>query len=194
MTFNGVNRLMIVEPDSESPSKAKLYCYSQDEESGRWWNAAGEGLALTDEVYIGENGSGYEITADSKKTPAGLWSAGEGFYISEQPDTTYPLFRITEDTYWVTDEKSKFFNHKVEGIEEKDWQTADHMISSEKSYQYGLVINYNIDHPEAGKGSAVFMHCGNTPTEGCIALPEDTMKMILEWLDENSNTLIWITL
>ena len=118
------------------------------------------------------------MASDSKKTPSGVWTLGEGFYIGEKPDTDYPMFAITENTYWVTDEKSKFFNKKVEGTDKKDWNKADHMIASEQSYKYGIVVNYNTDEPVTGKGSAVFIHCGDKPTEGCIAVPEDVMKTI----------------
>lgn len=187
------NKLILVEADNFSnTAKAKLFCYEKSE-NGYWWNVAGEGETVTDEVYIAENGSAYEVFDDSKKTPAGIWSLGEGFYIGEKPDTTYPMFEITEDTYWVTDTQSQFFNQKVEGIEEKDWTKAEHMITAEKSYQYGLVINYNIDEPDISKPSALFMHCGNTPTESCIAVPENVMKAILEWLDSDSSPVIWIT-
>ena len=162
-------------------------------EDGYWWNVAGEGKTVTDEVYIGENGSAYEVTADSKKTPAGMWLLGEGFYIGQKPDTTYPTFEITEDTYWVTDTESAFFNQKVDGAEEKDWTKAEHMIAAPKSYKYGLVISYNTYEPDTEKPSAIFMHCGNTPTEGCIAVPENVMKAVLEWLDGDCAPFIWIT-
>ncbi|MBQ5565017.1 MAG: L,D-transpeptidase family protein, partial [Clostridia bacterium] len=173
-------------------SKAKLYCYEKNKD-GYWWNVAGEGKTVTDEVYIGENGSAYEVTADSKKTPAGMWLLGEGFYIGQKPDTTYPTFEITEDTYWVTDTESAFFNQKVDGAEEKDWTKAEHMIAAPKSYKYGLVISYNTYEPDTEKPSAIFMHCGNTPTEGCIAVPENVMKAVLEWLDGDCAPFIWIT-
>lgn len=187
------NKLILVEADNYSnTSKAKLFCFEKNK-NGFWWNVAGEGEAVTEEVYIGENGSAYDVSADSKKTPAGMWLLGEGFYTDEKPVTTYPLFQITENTYWVTDTNSKFFNQKVEGIEEKDWTKADHMTASANSYKYGLVIDYNISEPDTEKPSAIFMHCGNTPTEGCIAVPEDVMKKILEWLDSECAPFIWIT-
>ncbi len=190
--LNG-NKLLLIEADnSSSTSKAKIYCYDKTAD-GYWWNSLGDGNTITEDAYIGENGSGYDITADSKKTPSGIWTLGKGFYIGEKPDTDYPMFEITENTYWVTDEKSKSFNKKVEGTDKKDWSKADHMITSEQSYKYGIVVNYNTDEPVSGKGFAIFMHCGDKPTEGCIAVPEDTMKTILEWLDKDSKPLIWIT-
>ena len=187
------DKLILVEADNFSnTSKAKLYCYEKSEK-GYWWNIAGEGKTVTDEVYIAQNGSAYEVTADSKKTPAGMWLLGEGFYIGEKPETSYPLFEITENTYWVTDTESSFFNQKVEGTDEKDWTKAEHMSAAAKSYKYGLVIDYNTYSTDPEKPSAIFMHCGNTPTEGCIAVPENVMKAVLEWLDDDCSPFIWIT-
>ena len=122
--LNG-NKLLLIEADnSSSTSKAKIYCYDKTAD-GYWWNSLGDGNTITEDAYIGENGSGYDITADSKKTPSGIWTLGKGFYIGEKPDTDYPMFEITENTYWVTDEKSKSFNKKVEGTDKKDWSKAD---------------------------------------------------------------------
>ena len=117
----------------------------------------------------------------------GFYSVGDGFYIDDKPDTTYPMFQITDKTYWVDDPKSKFYNKKVEGTDKKDWTSADHMISSADAYKYGLVIEFNTSSPDPKMASSIFMHCGNSVTEGCIAMPENIMKAILEWLDKDSN-------
>lgn len=187
----GDHLIMVDTTSSENRTKAKLYCYQQNDD-GYWWNIAGDKQPLCTEVYIGENGSDFEPAYDSKITPGGLFSAGQGFYLNDKPDTTYPLFPITEDTYWVTDPESRFYNQHIEGTEDKDWSQADHMVTSEKSYQYGLVVNYNTEEPDTAQAAAVFIRCGNTPTEGSVAVPEDIMKLLLEWLDEDSSVTIFI--
>lgn len=188
------DRLILIDAnDSDDITKAKLYCYQKSEKTGLWWNVAGEGKILSDQVYIGSGGSEYDVPEGSKKTPGGILPVGEGFYIKDKPATEYPLFEITEDTYWVTDPASRFYNQRVTGTEDKDWENADHMITSDKSYKYGLVINYNTDPVDNTKGSAIFMHCGNNATEGSVAVPENVMKTILEWLDNNSSVSIFIT-
>ncbi len=174
-------------------TKALVYCYQKSATSKYWWNIIGENKTICDEAYIGENGSDFEPDANSKITPGGVFHVTEGFYIKEKPSTTFPMFEITEDTYWVTDPESKFFNQRVEGISEKDWSSADHMITSEKSYKYGLVVSYNTASPDKDKTSAIFMQCGTAATEGSIALPDDVLKTIIEWLDEDSNVNIFIT-
>ena len=188
------NRLIVIEPDHDAADRrAVVYCYEKSEFTGYWWNIAGENQPLCEEAYIGKNGSAYEIKNNDKKTPAGIWTAGEGFYTGEKPETDYPLFAITKDTYWITDEKSSSFNCHVEGTADKDWTTALHMADHKELYQYGLAVNYNTEPPVKGKGSALFLQCGSAATDGSIALPTDTMKTILEWLDKESTPLVWIT-
>ena len=118
---------------------------------------------------------------------------GDAFYIDDKPNTEYPMFQITDDTYWVTDPKSKFFNQKVEGTDEMDWNTADHMITKSKQYKYGMVIKYNTDNIKTDAGSEILLHCGDSPTAGCVAVPENIMKTIIEWLDKDSRVTIFIT-
>ena len=188
------DRLILVDAnDSDDITKAKLYCYQKSEKTGLWWNVAGEGKTLSDQVYIGSGGSEFEVPAGSKKTPGGLLSAGEGFYIKDRPATEYPLFEITEDTYWVTDPESVYYNQKTTGTDNKDWDSADHMITSEKSYKYGLVINFNTDPVDKTQGSGIFIHCGSNATEGSVAVPENVMKTILMWLEKDSRVSVFIT-
>ncbi len=188
------DHMILVDTNSTGElNKAKIYCYQRDAGSEYWWNVMGEGKPICEEAYIGENGSNFDPSPDAAVTPGGVFPAGKGFYISDKPNTSYPLFQITEDTYWVTDPSSEFYNQRVEGTDKKDWTEADHMITSEKSYQYGLVVNYNTSDTNPDRTSAIFFRCGNTPTKGSIAVPENVMKTILEWLDKDSNIMIFIT-
>ncbi|MBQ9460764.1 MAG: hypothetical protein IJU51_02440 [Clostridia bacterium] len=189
----GDRLIMLDTVNSGSKDKAILYCF-QKSENGMWWNIIGDGQPVTTEAYIGENGSGFMPERDSKVTPGGIFYAGTGFYISDKPDTTYDMFQITENTYWVTDPDSQYYNQKVEGTENKDWTKADHMITSEKPYKYGLVVNYNTFEPDSSLASAIFIHCGNAPTEGSIAVPENVMKTILEWCNDKSTVNIFVNI
>lgn len=172
-------------------SQATVYCY-QKSDKGYWWNIMGNKKAITDKGFIGENGADFIITQGSNKTPMGFYELGEAFYIDEKPTTTYSMFQITENTYWVDDPKSKFYNQKVEGTSKKDWSSAEHMITATNAYKYGIVVEYNTNPVDSASGSAIFMHCGTAPTAGGIVVPEDTMKTIIEWLDEDSSAFILV--
>lgn len=189
--YDNMNFDHLIVIDTED-SKGTVYCYQQAE-NGYWWNIAGDGKPLTTECYIGENGADFVLTENSKKTPLGFYQLGEGFYIDDKPSTTYPMFKITDDTYWVDDPKSKYYNQKVEGTANKDWASAEHMISDTQAYKYGLVINYNTNPVDTSAGAGIFMHCMDKATSGCVGVPQDIMKTILEWLDKDSNAYIFIT-
>lgn len=187
------DKLILIDTNgTDHITKARVYCY-QKAENGKWWNVAGDGKALSENAFIGEEGSYFNVEAGSKKTPGGIMTAGEGFYTEFKPDTTYPVFEITDDTYWVTDPESKFYNQKVEGEEEKDWKTADRMADSKELYKYGLVINYNTENPDKTKGAGIFLHCGSKATSGSVAVPDSIMKTILQWIDKDSKVSVYIT-
>lgn len=186
----GFNRLIVV--DVGSKGNAKVYCY-QKSSKNYWWNIVGDGKAITDKGYIGKKGADFDIAPDSEKSPLGFYALDEAFYIGEKPDSTYPMFEITEDTYWIDDKESEFYNQKVEGTEDKDWSSAKHMIDDEDTYKYGIVVDFNINSPDKEFANSIFMQCGNAVTDGSVAVPEDVMKSIIEWLDSDSNAYIFVS-
>ncbi len=140
--------------------------------------------------YVGRNG----VTADKRegdgRTPGGLFGIGSAFYISDAPETKLDVFQITGDTYWVDDPESVFYNQKVEGIQNQDWNSAEHMISYDE-YRYGFVVEYN-PGCEKNLGSAIFFHVGKGYTAGCVAAGEDMLLGYLKELDKEKNPHILI--
>ena len=190
-TMLGFDKFIVVHSDDKSG--AEVYCY-QRSSKGYWWDIAGTGKPITDKAFVGEKGVDFDIKPDSKKTPMGFYSIDEGFYIGEKPTTTFPMFEIKDDTYWVNDPDSRYYNSKVDGTDNKDWSTAEHMIDAKDAYKYGIVVEFNTDTPPDKKlASSIFMHIGSAPTQGSICVPEDVLKAIIEWLDDDSRTYIFIT-
>lgn len=89
---------------------------------------------------------------------------------------------MTEHTYWVDDPESKYYNQRVEGVENKDWNSAEHMIDYYSAYHYGFVIEFNTTNIIAGKGSAIFFHCSQSPTAGCVGVSENSLLVYLQIL------------
>jgi L,D-peptidoglycan transpeptidase YkuD (ErfK/YbiS/YcfS/YnhG family) len=47
-----------------------------------------------------------------------------------------------------------------------------------------LVIGFNYHHPVRGRGAGIFLHVnGKGATAGCVSVPEDAMRRILQWAD-----------
>lgn len=139
--------------------------------------------------YIGGNGITTDMHEFSYATPKGLYSVGDAFYINSAPQTGLSSFKVTNDTYWVDDPDSKYYNKRVEGTSDKDWDSAEHMIDYATEYEYGFVINYNLE-AKYNAGSAIFFHVGHKSTAGCVATSKDSVLAYLRKLDANQSPYI----
>lgn len=124
------------------------------------------------------------------KTPAGLHPIGEAF--GTQPLALKMDYKyITADDKFIDDINSKRYNTWVSGS--TDAKSYESMLI--ELYNYGAVINYNINPTIAGKGSAIFIHLWrspNSPTAGCIALEKKHLLMMLHWLDKAQHPYILV--
>ena len=141
--------------------------------------------------FVGSNGVTYDMHEGGYATPIGLYSVGDAFYINEKPETGLNSFQITPDTYWVDDPDSRYYNQRIEGIENMDWDSAEHMIDYYDAYEYGFVINYNTA-AEYNKGSAIFLHVSGGPTAGCVGTSRHMVLEYLRVLDAAQNPYILI--
>ena len=67
------------------------------------------------------------------------------------------------------------------------------MKRDDNLYKYGIVIEYNTDPVIKGNGSAIFLHIWKNesiPTAGCVAVSEENLIKIIEWLDPVASPLI----
>ena len=145
---------------------------------------------LESKGHVGRSGVGKEKREGDGCTPSGLFGIGSAFYIEDMPDTKLDIFQITDETYWVDDPDSVFYNQRVEGTQNKDWRSAEHMISYDV-YRYGFVVEYNVQAVKHA-GSAIFFHVGSNATAGCISTQESMVLAYLEELDKERNPQILI--
>ena len=128
---------------------------------------------------IGKNGL---IEAARKRegdgaTPKGCWPLRALLYRSDKIDKrrfpskmAMPLRAIRIDDGWCDDANAPHYNRLVRlpfsGSHEKLWR-------GDGLYDLILPMGYNDSPPQAGKGSAIFLHCADTATKhtkGCLAL------------------------
>jgi L,D-peptidoglycan transpeptidase YkuD (ErfK/YbiS/YcfS/YnhG family) len=59
--------------------------------------------------------------------------------------------------------------------------SAEHLEREDGLYDLIVVLGHNDDPPQAGMGSAIFLHCsdGARPTEGCVAIPRDALTVLI---------------
>lgn len=185
--LNAKNCRQLVTVNS-SGSTASISFYYLDENNV--WNKQQE---LSTEGYIGREGVTKTPREGFSGTPFGLHPVGKAFYIDNVPETSLDSFQITDDTYWVDDPESQYYNQLVTGTENKDWNSAEHMIDSYQCYHYGFVIEYNTVNIVPYNGSAFFFHVTNsTPTAGCVATSEKMVLDYLRKLDASLNPYILI--
>lgn len=141
--------------------------------------------------FVGANGVTEDMHEGSNATPKGFFPISEAFYISEQPETDLSLFQITNDTYWIDDPDSAFYNRRVEGTENKDWNSAEHMIDYTVAYEYGFVVDYNTE-AVYNAGSAIFFHVSYNPTAGCVGTSRDMVLKYIAALDLSEKPYIVI--
>jgi len=178
---DGCTQLVSVVSDG---TKAKIRFFSCEE--GAWE----ERTELSCRGRVGRNGVGFQKREGDGCTPSGLYGIGSAFYIKSQPETGLDSFQITKDTYWVDDPESEFYNQRVEGTANKDWNSAEHMIGYDV-YRYGFVVDYNLQAVKYA-GSAIFFHVGDNPTAGCVATGENMVLAYLKELDKERNPHILI--
>ena len=191
LTNNGIdsssldfNQLIVVNAGESSSAKVSYY-----EKNDNSWDEPESMPSVYG--FVGIEGVG-KASESATITPKGLFGISTAFGFDESVDTGLNYFQITEGTYWVDDPNSKYYNMHVEGIDDKDWNSAEHMIEYPSNYNYGFAFDYNTNPIVKGDGSAFFMHVSDHPTQGCVAVSEDAMKSTLKWLSKDNDPHILI--
>lgn len=183
--LSGISQLILT---TAFRSDAVVCCYDRDD-TGRWHLSEQIGLIFG---HTGKNGVRSVKTEGDGCTPFGLYQLGYAFGTKSKPDTAMDFYDVTENSYWVDDPESPYYNRWIESTDYFEWTTAEHLADYQNSYAYAAVVRYNMSPAVPGQGSAIFLHCGTEPTSGCIAVPEDDMLRILTWLDPKKKPAILI--
>jgi L,D-peptidoglycan transpeptidase YkuD (ErfK/YbiS/YcfS/YnhG family) len=182
LSANGCSQIVTVNTNGSS---AEINFYTFD---GNKWTVD---ESMKCQGFVGSNGATYDMHEGGYASPKGLFTVGDAFYIYQKPDTGLNTFEITNDTYWVDDPSSAHYNQRMEGTSEKDWNSAEHMIDYASSYEYGFVINYNLQ-ATPGAGSAIFFHVSSNPTAGCVGTDRTMVLKYLAALQASKNPHIII--
>ncbi|MGP1394008.1 MAG: L,D-transpeptidase family protein [Inquilinaceae bacterium] len=126
------------------------------------------------------------VRADKREgdgaTPAGAFPLRRLLYRADRlvrPETGLPTAEIGPDDGWCDDPADGRYNRPVAlpcaARHERLWR-------DDGLYDLVVVLGHNDDPPEAGRGSAVFLHVAKTgyePTEGCVALALPDLTRVL---------------
>lgn len=162
-----------------------------------WYRKNQDGVLIpvfTVPAVSGMNGISGDKKEGDKKTPAGVYSFTMAFGMKDNPGSILPYHKVVNGDHFVDDGNSRYYNRLVNEFEvQKDWTSSENLIRQAPHYNYALVLNYN-DGYVPGKGSAIFLHCpkvaNNTGTSGCISIPEEYMKELVQNVDQNTRIIV----
>ncbi|MEN6331509.1 MAG: L,D-transpeptidase family protein [Smithella sp.] len=163
--------------------------YKLGKKGGQW-----ENIQESIDGVIGKNGfaaPGEKREGDGK-SPSGIFSVKTAFGYNESIRTKIPYRQALADDLWVDDVNADDYNRWVKKFDTKA-VSYEKMRRDDNLYKYGFIIEYNTAPVIKGYGSAIFFHIWrgeNIPTEGCVAVSEDNMIKILDWLDPQARPLI----
>lgn len=155
------------------------------------------------ECALGKNGVakvGEKLEGDGK-TPAGVYPLRRTFYredrlgasFGKEINSTFLAATPTQQNYvWVDDPESNLYNTFATLPLPTSSPTSSYenlYLTDSSVYDVCVVIGYNDDPIEAGKGSAIFFHIASPnygPTAGCISISLENMKWILSQIEEET--------
>jgi len=180
-------QIIVVKANSNKDFRGILECYEKQKD--KWINV------FNCECVFGKKGIvPYEKKMEGDTaTPSGIYSLGFVFGYGDKVDTRMRYVRLTDEDKWIDDPEHPFYNHFIRGS--TDAKSYEIMKRTDNLYKLGIVINYNTDPVKKNKGSALFIHIWKdrkTPTKGCIAIDEQNIESIIQWLDPNKRPVILI--
>ncbi len=157
-----------------------------------FWEKRGPGFVRQGPwpAMLGQQGLGKQREGDGK-TPLGLFRFTGAFGIRTAACPHLPFVQITPHHLLIDDSRSRYYNRLVDARQvQPDWQSAERIVDYPNAYALALRFSYNTP-ALPGKGSAVVLHCIQAPTtQGCIALPEEALVVLLQSLSPGAR--LWI--
>lgn len=181
-----------MEDEAHEAWHAVLVCYEKGEDGV--WRAAACGRR---EGMVGRSGIHHDRVQGDRTSPAGLWQLGLAFGTEDKPSgLRLPWRDVGENSEWISDNDSLYYNTWQE-LDDPDledtWSDAEH-LEDHKGYALACVIRFNMyPYTVRNKGNAIFLHCSEGATAGCVGTSRETMGAILDWLDPDAHPHILIT-
>ena len=115
-------------------------------------------------------------------TPLGILPIRRALYRPDRgppPLTALPVAAIAPDDGWCDAPDDPAYNRPVKLPYPA---SAERMWRDDGLYDLVVVLGHNDDPPEAGRGSAIFLHLAKpdyAPTQGCVALARPDLEAVL---------------
>ncbi|MGI6264056.1 MAG: L,D-transpeptidase family protein [Acutalibacteraceae bacterium] len=157
--------------------KTTAYVTMHEKDGGGKWRQI-----IATPGFIGLDGLGGANIHDSY-TPVGTFTIDKAFGLADDPGCQMPYTKVDESYYWSGDEKHRFNELvNIRDVPDLDTENSERIADYDYAYQYVLNMGYNAEC-EPQKGFAFFLHCfrvNRTYTGGCVGVPENIMKFIMQ--------------
>ena len=143
--------------------------------------------------FLGRSGITTQKREGDGATPAGNFKLLYGFYRCDRTKlqaSQLPLNPIGPKDGWCDAPDSPNYNSFVSLPFKKSHEI---MMREDRLYDVCIVLDYNINPKTRGMGSAIFFHqssIGKKPTEGCVAIDPEHMRLILPMLSSETRMII----
>lgn len=201
-------QLIVVQADSWSTVPATLQRYERANVRAPW-RKVGQPFR----VAIGKNGIAWDASQafrpkDSAapvkkegdgKAPAGIFPLIYAYgYDAPLRQWKFPYVQVNEQTLCIDDPQSRYYNQIIsrDSIVQADWKSYEDMRRKDELYRFGIVVGYNMQPVQAGKGSCIFMHLSaGTPqnpkgTAGCTSMLREEILQLLNWLNASNKPML----
>lgn len=184
------SQLFIVAGMGVNKTTAAISMHEKNE-NGEWKQI------LSTPGFVGRNGlcPDEEHMEGCGQTPMGRYTFNRAFGIADDPGCAIPYQKADDDTYWSGDMRDGMKYNEMVDIKDYpdlDKENSEHIVDYQYQYQYCLNISFNEDGTP-GRGSAIFLHSfgpENPYTGGCVAVPEYTMKTIMQRVKPDCTVII----
>ena len=190
----GCGQLILTVAQPSDGVETIVICYERDDGGGF---LPVNGLSWL-RGHVGKAGIMHDRRRNTNTCPAGLWALGYAFGNEQPPEgLKLPWRQVTPNSDWVCDEDSPYFNTWRERGDPGllPWSDdVEHLEDYRALYAWACVIEFNRP-PDVipDRGCAIFLHCSEKATGGCVGLHHDEMGAVLQWLDPEKNPYILIT-
>ncbi len=199
-------QVIVVTAPSWRSTTATLRAYERDGDGG--WRAV---VAATP-TRLGWSGlyKAAQRRQNTGKTPAGTFAIPRAFGRLADPGTRLPYRQFDRNDAWTYNprEPETYNVFQDAGVSWNSYGSyVERLWSYGRQYRYVAVMDYNLPGgpikrggdgirraakpADTKAGGGIFLHVSNgKSTAGCIAIPEETMRDVLRWLDPDRKPVI----
>jgi len=184
--LENVNQLLVVYNDK--PENFTAVFVALERKENHW-------IVKQNPIVVGIGKKGFALPQNKVegdgKSPTGIFRLGKLFSYDKQIHTLLENQQTTKEDKWIDDINSTDYNKYVNGF--TNAKSFENLLLKNDTYKYCMVIEYNTNPVIKGKGSAIFFHLAiKSPnyTAGCVAIKEEYMNLMINWLDPKQNPSI----